>query len=246
MAEEPKPLELLVKLFQEKQHADEFRKGNLYANPLSYFQKMEKKDGIADPFEGSVYSGKDSIFKIGPSQGELVDITPHLIGPVRLQRVNHVNVICFHLWKTPFFQSNNAIPLDNPIETEIEIPRRIQDEFGPYMILIHNTAEFIDRVEKEIRKQYIANKFYKCMHGMVAYKDNFPISWEEQSAMHSAFYKREKYAYQNEYRIAIELTNITKKGGSPLRFNIGSLEDITNEYMSNTKLILQASQKPIV
>ncbi len=135
MSEQLQHLEIPVKLFQEKQYADEFRKGNLYANPLSYFQKVEQKDGIADPFEGSVYSGKDGIFKIGPSQDELVDITRHLIDPVRFQGINYINVVCFHLWETPYLQTytDTEVPEETTI---IKLPKRIQTEFGPHMVAI--------------------------------------------------------------------------------------------------------------
>ena len=227
MSESTNQLEVLVKVFRHKEHADQFRKGILYSNPLSYFQGLEGQHGIADPFEGSMYSSENGVIKIASESGKMVDITPFLLGPVRFRRINHVNVICFHLWKTPVLVSSNT-ELSMDTETAVaQIPERLQEEFGSHLVIIHKMDKFINRVKAALEQLYINKDASNYMGDKVVYEDHKPIASMKSNSLGAAFYKRKKYAYQSEYRIAFELSAIDQEGGVPFKLDIGNIEDIT-------------------
>lgn len=217
----------MVKLFRLQKHADAFRKGILYASPLSCFQQMENQQGISDPFEGSIWSGPDTIFEIGNAPDKMVDITPFLRGPIRFQGINYVNVVCFHLLKTPFFYSDDADPLTDEVIGKVNIPVRLQNEFGSYLVVIPNMTEFIRRAKAKLQHLYETRKIAHFRGDKVIYKNHHPIMWGSNDALEAAFYKREAYAYQNEYRIAVEPSKISRRTGDPIKINIGNIEDIT-------------------
>ena len=233
MPEATNQLEILVKLFQHKQHADDFRKGIVFAKPLSYFQKLEGQHGISDPFEGSMYSDEKGIVKIGISPDKMVDITSSLQGPVRFRRINHVNIVCFHLWRIPILMTNNTEPLLDNQKAKEGIPIQLQEEFGSHLVVIHNMVEFINRVKTAVEQLYANNCVLNYRGDRITYEDHKPIVSVNSNSLTAAFYKRKKFAYQNEYRMAFELPAIKQKEERPFKFNIGNIEDITMADNSN-------------
>lgn len=243
---ETSSVHVLVKMFQCQQYADEFREGKLFANTLKYFQGLEALGGQADPYEGSAFSDENSILTLWADSNCHTRITPDILEePIRFQQINHVNVICFHELRLPFIITDE--PPVNPvtITKEIRVPQRLQEEFGPHMVVIPDRAEFNNRLKQELYRQYIKGAITTFKGGKVQYEDYRPKSWEiwntntPDNRLLAAFYKRSLYEYQSEYRLAFERQSIVRSG-SPHILNIGDIKDITFYGNTSAPLVVQA------
>ena len=221
--------QILTKLFPNEKYARDFQSGLLYANPLSFFQKQEKDQlGRFDTLEGSTWSGKDFVFQMRFDSTDWVNLTPHIIGPMRFNFINHIQIICFHLLRVP-------IPEYDHVHTiTTNIPDRLQDEFGDYVAVIEE-REFLNRLESQIKREYIAGNVQRCKMGVVQYADHQPIFTGNEDPLDAAFFKQETFRYQSEYRIAIEPSE-SHPDGCPFRVHIGDISDIVALGSSSSDL----------
>ena len=96
----------LAKAFEEKEHAEAFLKGSMYANRLSHFKKLEGAYGRGDEYEGAIMPPLDdfafTLEATNPTTGEVVGGTTitgeDLAAPaiLSLKRFNHINVFCMY------------------------------------------------------------------------------------------------------------------------------------------------------
>ena len=241
---------LLTKMFQNQQYANDFRNGKLFANSLSYFQNMETQGGQADPDEGATWSGENDILTLSFSPNDSISITrDDLMEPMKFQRINHVNVVCFHAWKLPIIKTSELPSTSDRVTRELQIPKRLQREFGDYAVVICNRNEFFNRIQRELNRQYLNGDVTSFKAGLVQYADYRPLYWDiygpdvtQNKFLNAAFHKRASYKYQEEYRIAIERRFVVK-GGAPCVLNIGDISDITMSFMTSKPLALSASLK---
>lgn len=230
-------------MFKEQQYADEFREGKLFANPLSYFQKIEAQEGQFDADEGSTWTGEDDILTLSSKSMGSIDITnDDLAEPMRIQQINHVNVICFHEWKLPITKINE-LPADLGEQTvNIQIPKRLKNEFGDSAVIVANRNKFYNRLGQELARQRIKGNITAHRKGWVQYADHKPLFWDIQNSLDAAFYKNTRYSYQREYRVAFERRFIIR-GGTPYTLNIGDIKDITIAISTSDVLNLRISTK---
>lgn len=113
--------------------------------------------------------------------------------------------------------------------TITKVDDRIRTGFGEYFAIILNKEEFLNRVERAAKKLlYKLNS--NIQYGFVNYINtkSFP------SVNLDTFIKDEKFIYQNEFRIALELD----REPAPLQyFEVGDLSDIV--LIGKTKYLLQ-------
>ena len=93
---------------------------------------------------------------------------------------------------------------------------------GEYTVVIKGVSEFIERINKAC-----ADMGYDGRGDLVKYynKDRDNVGIDRPDSLHDvdvAFYKSERYSYQQEYRVA--LTRVD--GRDHVDLNIGSIRDI--------------------
>ena len=210
----------LVKFFAEERYADDFVRGKIYANSLSYFKEIEESDSNrGDRHEGVLWW-------IQPDQIQLTlnDRTipsSDFAGPLEMQStwLSNQHVFCMY--------AAHSCDIDlRSITSEEEMPRlreriRIPNDclhFGKFAVVVTVAPEFVRRV------QLAATALgYRGRRGLVQYydPDEFHGYFSESDA---AFRKHRKYAHQQEYRFVFETP---VEGDEPLILKVGDLSDVT-------------------
>ncbi len=234
---------ILMKMFSNQRHADQFCRGQLYANPLSYFQRLKGQKGQADPDEGSHWSGEDGVLTLWTDPSNKVSLgRDDLLGPIRFQMINHVNVVCFHVWTPPDELSNKLLSNVDGEALPYRMPQRLQREFGDHLVAIHDCPEFLDRLNSALFRQYISGDFTRARRGKVQYQDHQPVLLSDPHSLTAAFYKGMEFQHQSEYRVAFERRN-APRGGAPCTLDIGDIRDITMSLKTSDTLYCQAARK---
>ena len=183
-----------------------FRNGLLYMNTLAFFTSLE-----ADQARGDSREGIDYIYQAGDCELVLDHGIPGLERirctaasglagvHIRKQRTSSCNIFCM-------------FAVNKPIEGSL-FPKSRQ-WFGDSFVIITDTQEFLSRVVAAAKHQGLQGK---CQP--VRYYDD-----KEYSGDVGRFRKSSIFAYQSEYRIALE-TGVQR----PFHFEIGDLTDITSD-----------------
>ena len=223
----------LVKFFKEELHANEFRKGTLYAKQLSYYKKIED-DARIDESEGIIVHaqpGKHHI-KIGGW-----DLTPDICGPTEIfsNELNSLRIFCMTAGYINEQEFEAILAKTAPLNIVKEKLRIHEDclKFGKYAVIVLNIPEFIERV-----KGFAIAHNYSVTRGFVQYYDPI-IEHVHFSKKDAPFRKRTKFANEKEYRFVFQ--------GFPTRtIEIGDISHITmpieansiNDAISNMTLTL--------
>ena len=198
----------LVKFFGKANHADDFVRGQIFANRLSEFKQAEDSDesGRMDRHEGT-------IAWLQPGIGRLtlngMDMSDDLAGPIQIQKnwLNHLNVFCAHAAHSGDFDLAN-LSNDNveALRQELMIPNECLS-LGKYAVVVMNVLEFITRMRDSAQA-----KGYRIRWGLVKYYDpaTFHGNFHDEEA---AFWKQNHYSFQREYRFTM---NSGSLGEEPL------------------------------
>ena len=218
---------LLAKMFTCPEYVDDFRAGRLYANTLGYFQKLEGGGGQPDPREGSLWiDTKTSFVHLGDLQ-----LTGDMVKPIAFQSnlTNRVNVICLYA-----LHSRLLIPASDelPANLDEKVYRqefRAPEDFGSYAVVVTDPEEFMARVVQELQLRYIKGSIARFRIDSVKYGAIQPSFFDymggKLSPLDPVFHKRQKFRYQNEYRIAFD-TGVDEE--EPRTLDIGDIRDITH------------------
>lgn len=203
--------------FQDKEKIESFRDGTIYMKSLEYYRKREADTGddtVGDLFEGMVHVCDGYIY--------IPELNVH-------QRLSD------ELIKTTFSNSYVFCMLGiSPNITSFSFTDEQKEKistFGDTALIITDKHEFLRRVTAAVLKENLAGS-----HGFVTYGDEntdsvaYWCSLLKNGMNYSAFWKRKKYAYQQEYRLLID-NPPTKE--DYYKLNIGSIEDIS--IMCSTK-----------
>ena len=197
--------------FQSKQKIENFRGGQIYMKSLEYYRKREaetKDDTVGDLIEGMVH---------------VCD------GEIYIPELNVYQRLSDELIKTNF--SNSYVFCMLGISPDITSFSFTDDQkekistFGDTALIIRDKHEFLRRVTNAVLSENLAGS-----HGFVTYGDEntdsvaYWCSLLKNGMSYSAFWKRKKYAYQQEYRLLIENPPTEK---DYYNLNIGSIEDIS-------------------
>lgn len=195
----------LMKLGQ-KAHMEQFRKGQLYMNTLTYFRDLEADPARADRLEGVSHIFQPSDLRMSfdaPGFGRF-DVAPEdLAGPVTLamNETYRSNVFCL-------------TSISDPVSSEI-FPSK-HEWFGESLVLILNTGEFIRRVVGAAKLQGFAIWWQ-------------PVTYYDDGAYTGKlghFSKAARYSYQKEFRFVIQTD-----GTKPVTLDVGDISDITSEVI---------------
>ena len=210
----------LVKFFAEEKWADDFVRGQIYANSLSYFKEIEKRDAKrGDRHEGVIWW-------IQPDQIQLTlnDRTipsADFAGPLEMQStwLSNQHVFCMYAAHSGDIDLRAVTSEEemSPLRKRVLVPDECLN-FGDFAVVVTAGPEFVRRVEVAATA-----RGYRGRRGLVHYydPDEFHGYFSESEA---AFRKHRRYAYQQEYRFLFETL---VAGNEPLILDVGDLRDVT-------------------
>ena len=215
----------LAKVFKRQEHADRFILGEMYCNRLSWFKKLEDLDGRGDTDEGAIVpqlEGLSVMLKARhPETGKVIDshtiegfAAPPLLVP---EWFDHINVFCMFAAHSGDLQPEPSESYLDRLRDHLQLPEKYA-RLGEHAIVITNVTEFLERVEKAAH-----GVGYGILWGLVKYYDPLVGTPPIRSDIETIFCKREEYAYQREFRFAID-TGTTE--GGPISLDIGYVGDI--------------------
>ena len=215
----------LLKAFQTKTYANDFVAGRIFANRLSYFKKIESRDGQGDRYEGAIMLRRDDlVLELQATVARTREVNRIVIPgnefadrPIWQPKwVDHVNVFCMYAVDFGEIQSIRSEDLSD-IRWKLELPEKFT-KLGRYAVVVRDVHEFFRRVETAAEM-----RGYRIHHGLVAYYDPSLGTRLSQSDITAIFSKRKKYEYQNEYRIAVDTGTM---GCAAITLEVGRLDDI--------------------
>ena len=201
-----------AKVVPKKCFAEAMLEGRLFLNRLSYYKCIEDT-GRADPDEATIVTQGDQItdFTIGDHKVEgIVSVK------MQLDWMNH-----FHIFS---MVARGFETIDDTIEKfrqQLAFPgHQLKPEFGEHCVMIHNTQEFIERIEAACDR----NQF-QISRGEVKYydPDHDSVGLERKDSMDAIFVKPKDFSYQKEYRFAVWTNTF---GCDPIILDIGPIHDI--------------------
>lgn len=221
---------ILVKMFSEKDHADKFMQGEIYARRLSWFRTLEGDDQRGDEHEATIVYNRENIrialeptnIETGKTEEFIVPPEDLVSNPVlTLDNFNNLHVFCMHI--TGVKNSKTVSETNTP--NQIWLSTSLQ-EFGKHAVLIFDVPEFLQRVEKTA----LAHN-YGVQGQPIKYYDPESGSPLMPPDMWVVFHKSHKFAHQREYRLAFD-TGTT--GRDPLILSIGNIKDIAVEFAADS------------
>jgi hypothetical protein len=217
----------LVKFCEKEEWADDFIKGSLYLNRLSYFKKKEAEDDDRfDKHEAVASWLQPSRTTIKFFSHPEFDIHPEdLVAPVPISfdHHNHLHVLCLYAIHTGRFECVDGL-IDYAEEDSNELKEQLTVHencfnFGDHAVIVP-VILFINRV-----KDAIKNMDYSGRMKLVDYYD--PDLFHGNFMEHEIpFKKQQRYSYQNEFRIVVNNGTV---GDDPLRIEVGDLSDISTK-----------------
>ena len=222
---------MLLKFGTEK-NLKKLQKGQLYMKNLQYYVDLEKS--TSDEDVGGMYDGQMMLQDVNVSMFT-VD-TNEFIGrfhaPTASMNLGYLKYPVFCMFIYDYRNHTNEEQTGDILKVRYEFTEeqlKKMPNFGEYVLLIKNGDEFVERVKKGMLNAGIGYtrdfvKYYgfnNIEHIRQVQKDNSRI----------AFWKREKYAYQQEYRFLAH-TEVDDF----LSIDIGDISDIT-ELVKTTDLL---------
>lgn len=200
-----------IKFGQFEHMNDLLKNGTLYFNPISYFQKIESKDGRADSYEGTTrirnYHEYDNVKTTitFPETGKTLEVNPIKLHLREFLDELQGNIYSMYAVKTPdVFEKNYKI--NNKLK-----------EFGSHLVMIKNPKEFIDRIVNKLKLKSID---FKAKLVQYYEKDKFNGELD-------FFMKSKDFEYQKEFRFFLYKNSL-----KPFSLSIGSIEDIAEIFPS--------------
>lgn len=202
------------------EYADKyFNEGEIYFNTLSYYQELEGDDNIGDSMEFVFVNIPEAMLYFSKE----TDISTE-------EALNKDN----YKFSTPaksiqMASKNNTDVIHCLCESELDLIRQVGEKTFQLKVnskfieeyknqtrffLIYDPEKYLERIKVELKKNELESvycspvKYFGDKEEFVELKGN-------------PFKKRDKYSYQNEYRIYVK-----KNSTSPLAIKIGSLQKI--------------------
>ncbi len=209
--------------FGSEENLKRLQKGQFYMKNLQYYVDLEKttddKD-VGDKYDGQMVLQNVKITMFDSETGAFV---AQMDSPIASMDLGYLQYPVFCMFMLDY-RNHVAEELTGDVAkvryqfTEEQLSRL--PNFGSHVLLIKNGNEFVERV-----KNGLLNAGYGYTRDFVQYYDgNIPQHMQEvaKDYMRIAFWKRQKYAYQQEYRILAHA-----QVEDHLCVDIGDLSDIT-------------------
>lgn len=207
----------------DKKWANKLMNGEVYANSIFNFRKTEDDFGRGDLFEGSIKTiNKNEISNEDFFKGVSENFIDHIVG-------NVVYIDEFSQYLKVF--SMYCLEKDAIIDEKIL-------KFGDSCIIIKNKEEFFKRIGIALNCMRINIDAFNL--GKVSYYD-----FEDETKYLNPLYKLRTLSWQNEFRIVFypgAMLSVFDR--SPIKINIGSIEDIA-ELKDSKTFIREYNRKEI-
>jgi hypothetical protein len=223
---------LFIKFFKEEAHADQFLRGKLFLNRLSYFKKVEEEeDGRRDPGEAIAawLQPKNLVITFAPPNGEKIEITgADLAAPVSISFAehDHAHLFCMYAMSAVIDEEfhgdeTEAAAFKTKVKQQIIVDERCM-KFGPFAVAV-SPHPFMGQLKKALAS---LGKTAQCQ--LVEYYDDATFSgrFDLKSI---PFRKQKRFEYQREYRICIR-TDI--EGTDPIWLELGDLSHAAVKVLS--------------
>lgn len=211
---------VLVK-FKNEEIIDSLQSGCIYMNSLEVFRKIEKDsndDKVGDLIDGLFHINNGYLLLEDSAETEeLVDCG---------LKTKYSNDYCYCFW---------GIGRDNYTPQFSSEQKQKMAEMGEWALIITNLPEFIKRLLAKVEE---IDAEFTC--DFVSYYDPGVDSITtirgligEKGLKKVAFLKREKYAYQQEFRFVVHVPDGTT---DELILQIGDISDISKKIRTNNLL----------
>jgi len=218
--------------FGSEENVRKLKDGQLYMKNLQYYVDLEKAtsdEDVGDMYEGQMLLQTTNISIYSSDTNELVG---QFLAPSASMDLGYLKCPVFCMFMLDY-RNHTQEKLDGDILTvRYEFTKKQIENmpgFGEWVLLIKNGDEFINRVKKALilenvgfTRDYV--KYYEVstlQQLQEIHEDNLRI----------AFWKREKYAYQQEYRFICHA-----EVDDNLIVNIGDISDIS-QMMKTEELL---------
>ena len=228
---------LILRFFSEEQHANEFLDGKLYMNRLSCFQKQEEEctDGRADSTEAIkmwIQPHDVNLSLNVPGIGS-VHITPaDLAGPMSFSSgiASYLHILCMYAIytsKTPAFNQvdGQRLELIEELKRKFTIDQRCF-KLGPFAVVVP-AHPFLTQMQRQLR-----NQKYRFNAKLVEYYDDKTFHGEIPDS-EVPFRKQVRFAYQSEYRLAVDPTLLAN---NPISIDIGPIHGIGARKVKSSEI----------
>ena len=234
-----------IKFCQREEWADDFIKGSLYLNRLSYFQNLEAHDdddGRQDTNEALAMWFQPRNFHMtinNPIFGNIEITEKDLAAPTSISYNYHAHyhVLCLYAVYTSGFECVDA-KWHLPESREGELRRQVRIDprcfsFGRHAVVIA-VRPFVERIKEVFRKE---KRQFRA--GLVHYYDDEAFNGKIPEDR-IVFWKQKRFDYQREYRIAVAPRLL---GSDPLIVNIGNISAFAVKVNSdNLNEVLQINK----
>lgn len=205
----------LLKFCKERAHAEDFIAGRLYLRKLRYFQELEEgDDGRGDRLEGLSHIWQPNSGMVMQFNDIRIPAT-EMAAPAFLTSDatldNHV--LCLYAASSGPFESLSAENLE-AFREYMRIPEICSSMGGEHTVLVHNFAEFQNRVLAAAKRDG-----FKVTGGPVSYYDDGIYS----GATNPGFWKSRRFDWQRERRYMVDARG---RLNDPGFWNIGNIADI--------------------
>ena len=218
---------LLVKIYENKDYADDFRDGLLYANSVEYYRNIEERPR-GDANEGVILLESGTLRM--RREGEDEWFTVETAGPARLtfDHISGLNLFCTTLFLSDY--SDRLEPrMIEQVQQQIAESLSTCLDMGHHAVLIRDAPELMKRIAAATRDREI--QFWSAP---VNYYDSYPFrsdSWSRTS-IQPVLWKHERYQLQREFRVVL---NDEAKQTDHIELHIGDISDISS-YMKTEEL----------
>ena len=141
--------------------------------------------------------------------------------------VDQLHLACFYAGcydKLEVDENSDDHAISSAIRRRLAFSEKCLNAFGGYAVVVYRFSEFLSRAQNAAGAR---QRWYKF--APVEYYN--PLSFHgDFSDDEAIFRKTMDYAYQQEYRIAL---NTSTDGDAPVTLDIGNLKDITLLYRSD-------------
>jgi hypothetical protein len=227
-----------VKFFEKEEHADQFIKGTLYLNRLSYFRNIEEDscaDGWFDKTEAVAMwlQPHDLIIEVKmPGVGEAKIAKENLGGPVSISYNyhDHFHIYCLYAVHTTGFATiDGKLELTETEAAELQKQVAIDErcfKSRPFAVIVP-AVRFLSQVSETLR-----GTGHRVRGKLVEYYDDETFHGEIVPD-DIPFKKQKGFSYQKEFRICVQTNTI---GNDPLLIDIGDISHICSAKMPSARV----------
>ena len=217
-----KIIRFLIKTCATEEYANDFLHGKFYCNRVGRFREMGDANG-GDDFEG--------IIPVPSKHGTAI---------YRSEYIEHMHVFCMY---TGMYDEDDPPTSLKQLEDQLRPSEQLANDFGRYAVVIKNSPEFFRRFRRAVSQQYLMYfgghiKYYASHEIRDWFRlDEFkfptggvdaPMTIKTNTTMpmgiRPAMSKRDKFAYQKEYRFIFDSTIYGRKDDA---FIVG-LDDLSD------------------